>query len=99
AQIGINGSFFAMAAKGAASKGQYEVLGLSASKGGVYSALKRSFTDAINISKDNVPTIIHGTGKAPKVVKLVNAPSPDALQKKDASKKDASKKDASEKKG
>jgi hypothetical protein len=67
AQIGINGSFFALAAKGAESKGQYDVLGLSASKGDAYSQFKRGFTDAINISKDNVPTIIRGTGKAPKV--------------------------------
>lgn len=96
AQIGINGSFFAMAAKGAESKGQYEVLGLSASKGDAYSPFKRSFTDAINISKDNVPTIIHGTGKAPKVVKLVNTPSPDALPKGEASKKDATEKKVKE---
>ena len=92
AQIGINGSFFAMAAKGAESKGQYEVLGLSASKGDAYSPFKKSFTDAINISKDNVPTIIRGTGKAPKIARLVNAPSPDALPKGDASMKDATEK-------
>jgi hypothetical protein len=86
AQIGINGSFFAMAAKGAESKGQYDVLGLSASKGDAYSQFKRGFTDAINISKDNVPTIIRGTGKAPNVVRTVSvkqtdskAPSPNPL--------------------
>src|SRR5689334_5829209 len=75
AQLGINGSFFAMAAKGAESKGQYDVLGLSASQGDAYSQFKKNFTDAINISKDNVPTIIHGTGKAPKTAKLVAADS------------------------
>jgi exopolysaccharide biosynthesis protein len=67
AQIGINGSFFAMAAKGAASKGQYDVLGLSASKGDAYSPFQKGCVDAINISKDNVATIIRGTGKPMKV--------------------------------
>lgn len=76
AQLGINGSFFAMAAKGAESKGQYDVLGLSASKGDAYSQFKRGFTDAINISQDNMPTIIHGTGKAPKNAKLVKTTTP-----------------------
>ena len=99
AQIGINGSFFTMAAKGAESKGQYDVLGLSASKGDAYSPFKRSFTDAINISKDTVPTIIHGTGKARKVATLVIASSPNPLSKGEGQKKDAAdKKDASAKK-
>ena len=64
AQIGINGSFFAMAAKDAESNGQYDVLGLSASKGDAYSPFKPgSFTDAINISKDNTPTIHSRNGR------------------------------------
>ncbi len=66
AQIGVNGSFFAMAAKGAASKGQYDVLGLSVSKGDAYSPFERGFVDAINISQNNVATIIRGTGKGNK---------------------------------
>jgi hypothetical protein len=88
AQLGINGSFFAMAAKGAESKGQYDVLGLSASKGDAYSPFKRSFTEAINISKDNVPTIIHGTGKARKPATLVKATTPAPPQKGEAATKD-----------
>jgi hypothetical protein len=95
AQIGINGSFFAMAANGAASKGQYDVLGLSASKGNAYSPFKRGFTDAINISKDNVATIIRGTGKAPGGAAPAasakqadsKAPSPNPLPKGEGSKK------------
>jgi hypothetical protein len=90
AQLGINGSFFAMAAKGAESKGQYDVLGVSASKGDAYSEFKRGFTDAINISKANVPTIIRGTGKAKIAVRNVaaketgsKAPSPNPLPEGD----------------
>src|SRR3954463_13546038 len=63
AQIGINGSFFAFAAKAPDGKAQYDVLGLSVSKGDAYSPFKKGFVDAINISKDNVATIIQGTGK------------------------------------
>jgi hypothetical protein len=73
AQIGINGSFFAFAAKTPGGKAQYDVLGLSVSNGDAYSPFKRGFTDAINISKDNVATIIRGIGKAPKVAKLNRA--------------------------
>jgi hypothetical protein len=67
AQIGINGSYFAMAGKGPDGKAQYDVLGLSASKGDAYSPFKKGFVDAINISRDNAATIIRGTGKAMKV--------------------------------
>ncbi len=66
AQLGVNGSFFSMAAKGAESKGQYNVLGLSVSKGDAYSPFAVGFVDAINISPDNVATIIQGTDKGGK---------------------------------
>jgi len=62
AQLGINGSFFSVAAKGKDGKMQYNVTGLSASDGDAYSPFARGYTDAINISKDNVAKIIHGTG-------------------------------------
>ncbi len=77
AQIGINGSFFSMAAKNAPSKGQYNVQGLSVSKGDAYSPFAAGFTDAINISKDNVPTIIQGIDKSPKrTAQLTSAKDP-----------------------
>ena len=77
AQIGINGSFFSMAAKNAPSKGQYNVQGLSASKGDVYSPFAAGFTDAINFSKDNVPTIIQGIDKSPqRTAELTSAKDP-----------------------
>lgn len=60
AQLGVNGSFFSLAAKGAAGKGQYNVSGLSVSKGDAYSSFERGFVDAINIARDNVATIIRG---------------------------------------
>jgi len=66
AQLGVNGSFFSMAAKGPASKGQYNVSGLSASKGDAYSPFALGFVDAINISRENVATINRGTGKTTK---------------------------------
>ncbi len=66
AQIGVNGSFFSMAGKGPAGKVQYNVSGLSASKGDAYSPFARGFVDAINISRDNVATIIRGTGDTSK---------------------------------
>jgi hypothetical protein len=62
AQLGINGSFFSMAAKGKDGKSQYNVNGLSASKGDAYSPFAHGYLDAINISKYNVATIIRGTG-------------------------------------
>jgi hypothetical protein len=67
AQIGINGSFFAMAGKAPDGKAQYDVLGLSASKGDAYSPFKKGFVDAINISQDNLATVIRGTGKPTKL--------------------------------
>jgi hypothetical protein len=83
AQIGINGSFFAFAAKAPDGKAQYDVLGLSVSKGDAYSPFKKGFVDAINISKDNVATIIQGTGKPEKT------PAPGPLPKGDSLKKGA----------
>ena len=65
-QLGVNGSFFSLAAKGADGKLQYNVSGLSASKGNGYSPFAAGFVDAINISPDNVATIIRGTGKPDK---------------------------------
>ena len=65
-QIGVNGSFFSLAAKGSDGKLQYNVSGLSASKGDAYSPFAAGFVDAINISPDNVATIIRGTGKPDK---------------------------------
>jgi hypothetical protein len=78
AQIGINGSFFSMAAKGPAGKGQYNVSGLSASKGDAYSPFASGFVDAITISRKNVATIIRGTGKGRKPP----APNPPANEKR-----------------
>ena len=75
AQLGVNGSFFSMAAKGAKSKGQYNVSGLSVSKGDAYSPFARGFVDAINISRDNVATIIRGTDTG------INKRMPDPLAK------------------
>jgi hypothetical protein len=88
AQIGINGSFFAFAAKAPDGKAQYDVLGLSASKGDAYSPFKKGFTDAFNISKDNLATIIRGTGTARKVAKLTKATSPNTLAKGEGVKKE-----------
>lgn len=65
-QIGVNGSFFSLAAKAPDGKLQYNVSGLSASKGDGYSPFAAGFVDAINISPDNVATIIRGTGKPDK---------------------------------
>ena len=62
AQLGINGSFFSVAAKAKDGTAQYNVTGLSASNGDAYSPFARGYTDAINISKDGVAAIVHGTG-------------------------------------
>jgi hypothetical protein len=62
AQLGINGSFFSVAAKAMDGKAQYNVTGLSVSKGDAYSPFARGFVNAINISRDNVPTIIRAAG-------------------------------------
>jgi hypothetical protein len=86
AQIGINGSFFA-----SAGNGQFDVSGLCVSKGDAYSPFQRGFVDAINISKDNVATIIRGTGREKnKLVKPVSktkskTPSPNPLPKGEGS--------------
>lgn len=77
AQLGVNGSFFSMAAKGAASKGQYNVSGLSVSKGDAYSPFALGFVDAINFSQDNVATIIRGIEKGDKK----SAPDPSPTEK------------------
>ena len=65
-QMGVNGSFFSLAAKGTDGKLQYNVSGLSSSKGDAYSPFASGFVDAINISPDNVATVIRGTGKPDK---------------------------------
>ena len=57
AQFGINASFFA-----SAGSGQYDVLGLSVSNGDAYSPFQSSFLDALNVSPNNVATIIRATG-------------------------------------
>ncbi|MEX2170487.1 MAG: phosphodiester glycosidase family protein [Pirellulales bacterium] len=57
AQIGVNASFFA-----SAGSGQYHVLGLSVSKGDAYSPFEAGFVDAINVSMNNVATIIRAIG-------------------------------------
>lgn len=62
AQIGINGSFFSVAGKAADGTMQYNVSGLSASKGDAYSPFARGYVDAINFSQWNVATMIHASG-------------------------------------
>lgn len=89
AQLGINGSFFS-----SAGKGQFNVLGLSVSKGDAYSPFAKGFEDAINISRGNIASIIRGTGKEKKtkpsgpLSKEVGfkAPSPNPLPKGEGSK-------------
>jgi phosphodiester glycosidase len=66
AQLGVNASFFSLAAKGPDGTLQYNVSGLSSSKGDAYSPFAAGFVDAINISPDNVATIIRGMGKPSK---------------------------------
>ncbi len=58
AQLGINANFFAWAGSGP----QYDVLGLSVSNGDAYSPFDPGFVDALNISADNVATIIRAIG-------------------------------------
>lgn len=60
AQLGVNASFFALAPD---QKKEFNILGLSASKGDVYSDFEADKLDALNISKDRVPTIIRALGK------------------------------------
>ena len=77
AQLGVNGSFFA-----AAKEKQFNVSGLSVSNGDAYSEFESRYHDALNVSKDNVATIIKavgtsGTEHAPNV-RLYNAVGGDA---------------------
>jgi hypothetical protein len=58
AQIGVNGAFYNFA-----PSGQLDALGLSVSNGDAYSPFESGFTDALNISLDNVATIIRATGR------------------------------------
>lgn len=60
AQLGVNASFFAYAPD---QKKEFVVQGLSASKGDVYSDFEAGKLDALNISRERVPTIIRGVGK------------------------------------
>jgi hypothetical protein len=65
AQMAINGSFFAFV-----SGSNYDIQGLSASEGDVYSPFQTDRTVALNISPANIATIIqstlgHGTAHAP----------------------------------
>ncbi len=57
AQLGVNGSFFA-----AAKEKQFNVSGLSVSNGDAYSEFESGYHDALNLSKDNVATIIKAVG-------------------------------------
>ena len=57
AQLGVNGSFFA-----AAKEKQFNVSGLSVSNGDAYSEFESRYHDALNVSKDNVATIIKAVG-------------------------------------
>jgi hypothetical protein len=58
AQIGINGAFYDFS-----TGGQLEALGLAVSNGDIYSGFESTFRDALNISQDNIATIIHSTGR------------------------------------
>lgn len=60
AQLGVNASFFAYAPD---QKKEFVIQGLSASKGDVYSDFETGKLDALNISREKVPTIIRGVGK------------------------------------
>src|SRR4051794_40665045 len=67
AQLGVNCSFFA-SAKGK----QFNVSGLGVSKGDAYSEFEPRYREALNISRENVATIIHaisssGTAHQPNV--------------------------------
>ena len=55
AQLAVNANFFA-----SAGSGQYDLLGLSASNGDAYSPFQSGFRDALNVSLNNVATIIRG---------------------------------------
>jgi hypothetical protein len=59
AQIGVNASFFSFA-----GDGQYHVLGLSVSEGDTYSEFQSGFLDALNVSPQNVASIIRATGSS-----------------------------------
>jgi hypothetical protein len=67
AQFGINGSFFSMTSKESDALRQSNVTGLSVSKGDAYSPFARGFEEAINISKENVATIVYGTGEGGRI--------------------------------
>jgi len=74
AQLGVNASFFAFAPD---QKQEFNIQGLSASKGDVYSAFEPGRLDALNISANHTPAIIRGVGhegtKHRPNVKLFNA--------------------------
>jgi hypothetical protein len=55
AQLAVNANFFA-----SAGSGQYDLLGLSVSDGDAYSPFQSGFRDALNVSLNNVATIIRG---------------------------------------
>ena len=78
AQIGINGDFYNYALDG-----QLDALGLSVSNGDAYSQFEPGFADALNISSDNVATIIRAAGRGGTAhtpnVPLNNAVSGNAL--------------------
>jgi hypothetical protein len=59
AQLAVNANFFA-----SAGSGQYDVLGLSVSNGNAYSPFQSGFLDALNVSLNNVATIIRATSTA-----------------------------------
>jgi hypothetical protein len=58
AQMGINGAFYNFS-----TGGQLDALGLSVSNGDAYSQFEPGWPDALNISQDNVATIIRGVGR------------------------------------
>ncbi len=57
ARLGVNGSFFT-----AAKEKQFNVSGLSVSNGDAYSEFESRYHVALNLSKDNVATIIKAVG-------------------------------------
>jgi len=59
AQLAINANFFS-----SAGSGQYHTLGLSVSNGDAYSPFQSGFLDALNVSPDNVASIIRATSSS-----------------------------------
>ncbi len=57
ARLGVNAEFFA-----SATDGQFNVLGLAASNGDVYSEFQSGFVNALNITRAKVASIIQATG-------------------------------------